>query len=219
MIDGYALPWGGILLVYYAFNIEKVIWFSITWKEDKNSIVHDLKILRDSFKYDISAFIIDGGPSILAAVNDVYLRAIIQRCLVHIQRQVFNYVSRNPKTVTGKDLVKIMNYSVLSNPHVFPEAFEVWKMEHFDYLIEKSVSREGKRIFTHTSLRKAIRHIENALPNMYQFVLDSHIEKSTNKLEWYFWVFTNEWINEHKWLSPKRLRSFVALWIYFRNNR
>jgi len=219
MVDGYVLPWGGILLVYYAFTIKKVVWFSITQKEDKNSIVHDLKILKDSFRYDITAFVVDGGQSILAAVHEVYPQAVIQRCLVHIQRQVFNYVSRNPKTAAGKDLVKIMNYSVLSNPDIFPEAFEMWKTEYFEFLIEKSVSREGKRFFTHTSLRKAIRHIENALPNMYRFVLDSGIEKTTNKLEWYFGVLTNEWINEHKWLSPKRLHSFVALWIYFRNNR
>lgn len=142
-----------------------------------------MKILKDSFRYDITAFVVDGGQSILAAVHEVYPQAVIQRCLVHIQRQVFNYVSRNPKTAAGKDLVKIINYSVLSNPDIFPEAFEMWKTEYFEFLIEKSVSREGKRFFTHTSLRKAIRHIENALPNMYRFVLDSGIEKTTNKLE------------------------------------
>lgn len=116
-------------------------------------------------------------------MNEVYPGATIQRCLVHIQKQVFNYVSQNPKTVTGKALVKMMNYSVLSNPDVFPKVFEAWKTEHFDFLIEKSISREGRLIFTHTSLRKAIRHIENGLPNMYSFKLNSNIEKSTNKLE------------------------------------
>jgi len=66
-----------------------------------------------------------------------------------------------------------------------------------------------------------MKHIDNALPYMFQGYryTDSNIERSTNKLEWYFWVFTNEWINEHKWLSEHRLYSFVALWIYFRNNK
>lgn len=219
MIDGYALPGEGILLVYRAYSIGKTVWFSIGEKEGKEEIVRDLKILRDSFQYDIEVFVVDGWPSILAAIRQVFPKAVVQRCLVHVQRQVFNYVSRNPKTEAGKDLVRIMNYSVLSDSRTFSRLFEEWKEKHFLFLIEKSVSRAGKRIFTHTSLRKALRHIENALPDMYHFTLNPEIEKSTNKLEWFFWVLTEEWILEHKWLSPKRLHSFVALWIYFRNNR
>ena len=111
---------------------------------------------------------------------------------MHVQRQVFNYISRHPKTVTGKDLVRIMRYSVLSHPEEFPKEFETWKERHFGFLIEKSVSREGRWIFTHTSLRKAMRHIENALPDMYRFASDPEIEKSTNKLEGYFGVLTEE---------------------------
>lgn len=76
-----------------------------------------------------------------------------------------------------------MNYSALSDPEAFPKEFEAWRERHFDFLIEKSVSREGRRIFTHTALRKAMRHIENALPDMYRFASDTEIEKSTNRLE------------------------------------
>lgn len=221
MIDGYLLPWGKILIVYYAYDKEKVVWFSIAGQEGKQAIVADLKILRYSFWYKITAFINDGWPSILSAIREVYPEAIIQRCLVHIQRQVFNYISRHPKSEAGKALVQIMRYTTLSDPELFIGVFEDWKKQHFHFLIEKSVSRKGWLIFTHTSLRKAMRHIENALPNMYQSYLyaDSKIERSTNKLEGYFWVFTNEGINEHKWFSPRRLYSFVALWIYFRNQK
>jgi hypothetical protein len=102
---------------------------------------------------------------------------------VHVQRQIFNYVSRNPKTGAGKDPIWIMNYSVLSDSKAFPRLLEEWKEKHFLFLIEKSISREGKRIFTHTSLRKALRHIENALPDMYHFASNPEIEKTTNKLE------------------------------------
>jgi hypothetical protein len=219
MIDGYALPGGKILLSYYAYSIGKTLWFSIVEKEGKEAIIRDLIILRDSFQYHIEVFVVDGWSSILAAIQEVYPKAVIQRCLVHVQRQVFSYVSRNPKTEAGKALVRIMNYTILSDPNIFPKEFEIWKEKYFHFLIEKSISREGRRIFTHTSLRKAMRHIENALPNMYRFAIDSDAEKSTNKIEWYFGVLTNEWINEHKWLSLERLHSFVALWIYLRNNR
>ena len=177
---------GGMLLVYRAYCIGSTIWFSIGEKERKEEIARDLKILWDSFQYDIEIFVVDGWPSILAAIRQVFPKAVVQRCLVHVQRQVFNYVSRNPKTEAGKDLVRIMNYAVLSNPKAFPILFQEWKEKHFLFLIEKSVSQAGKRIFTHTSLRKALRHIENALPDMYHFASNTEIEKSTNKLEWFF---------------------------------
>ncbi len=67
-------------------------------KESKEAIVRDLRILKYSFGYDIAVFVVDGGPSILSAIREVYPASLIQRCLVHIQRQVFNYISRNPKT-------------------------------------------------------------------------------------------------------------------------
>lgn len=171
MADGYALPGGEILLTYRAYGIGKTVWFSFAEKEGKEEIARDLEILRNSFQYRIETFVVDGGPAILTAIltaiRKTHPGAIVQRCLVHVQRQVFNYVSKNPKTEAGKDLVRIVNYPVLSDPGVFPKESEAWKERHFAFLIEKSVSREGRRIFTHASLRKAMCHIENALPDMY----------------------------------------------------
>ena len=219
MIDWYHLPGGKILLVYYEYVLEKVIWFSITNSECKPAIVRDLTLLKNSFWYQLMVFVIDWSPSILSAIKSVYPEATIQRCLVHIQRQVFSYITKHPKSEAWKDLLHIMNYPILANPELFPTKYSVWKTKHLSFLSEKSISSKGRWIFTHSSLRKALKHIENALPHMYQSYQqnDSYIERSTNKLEGYFWVFTNEWINQHKWLSDKRLYSFVALWIYLRN--
>jgi hypothetical protein len=176
-------------------------------------------VLRDSFWYEIVAFVLDGSLSIHSAIQSVYPESIIQRCLVHVQRQVQNYISKHPKSEAWVNLLRILQYSCLSHPIRFLELFEFWKERYREYLTEKSISKKGWWIFTHTSLRKAMKHIENALPYMYQNskYSDLNIERSTNKLEGYFWVFTNEWINEHKWLSRERLHSFVALWIYLRN--
>lgn len=225
MIDGYWLPWKRwqrkILLVYYAYYTKKVIWFSIRSGEKKEYIAEDLRFLRDTMEYKIISCTSDGWVGILAALKDVYPECIIQRCLVHIQRQVKNYISGNPKTEAGKDLLRIIQYSFLSDVNTFPQAFENWKKKYFLFLIEKSVSRKWGRIFTHRSLRKAMRHIENALPYMFQSSVNGlpNIEWTSNKLEWYFWVLAEEWIKEHKGLNPARLYSFVALWIYLRNQK
>ena len=226
MIDGYWLPWKKwqrkILLVYYAYQIKKVIWFSIRDGERKEYICEDLQFLRYEMGYtNIISCTSDGWIWILSAIKAVYPECILQRCLVHIQRQIKNYISWNPKSETGKNLLRIMEYGTLSDPDTFVQAFENWKEKHFLFLIEKSISRKGGWIFTHANLRKSMRHIENALPYMFQSHTQKNpnIERSSNKLEWYFWVLAEEWIKEHKWLSSSRLSSFIALWIYLRNQK
>lgn len=222
MIDGYHLPWGLLLLVYYEYRKEKVIWFSIRDAEKKAYTVEDLRFLRDEMGYtSIKACITDGSPGIVGALKEVYNNIIHQRCLVHVQRQVGSYISNRPKSEAGKQLKNIMRYSILSDPFLFPIALRVWEITYRSYLDEKSTTQNGWWIYTHQNLRKARKHILNAFPYMFQSHNhnDPNIERTTNKLEWYFWVFTNEWINEHKWLSESRLHSFVAIWIYLRNNR
>lgn len=232
MIDGYWLPkmknsdtWlyeSKILLLYYDYIYERVIWFSIRDGEKKEYIVEDLRFLRDSMKYThILSCTCDGWVSIIAWLRAIYPWCIIQRCLVHIERQVRTHISKNPKNKTWKELSKIMNYSILSDAKVFPKVWEDWKIQHRDFINEKTKKLDWWWNYTHSRLRRAIRHIENALPYMFQSDKYSmpNIASTSNKIEWYFWVFAEEWIKEHKWLSPKRLLSFTALWIYLRNKK
>ena len=220
IIDWYHMPWWLILLVYYEYIQDKVIWFSIRDWERKDYIVEDLKFLRDDMWYsDIRVCITDWSPSIISALREVYPNIIHQRCLVHVKRQVKTYISNHPKSDAGKQLKHIMNYRILSDSFLFPIALKVWEITYGSYLKEKSITQKGWWTYKHRNLRRAYKHICNAFPYMFQEdnYKDLNIERTTNKLEWYFWVLTNEWINEHKWLSESRLCSFIALWIYERN--
>ena len=216
MIDGYHLPWWEVLLAYYEPVIEKILWFSIRDGEKKEHVLEDLVFLRDSFQYrDIRFGICDGSKSIVWAFQKVYPNAKIQRCLVHIQRKVKQYISDNPKSPCGKELKHLVAYPTLSDPSLFPTLFQTWKNTYRDYLKEKTTTPKWKRVPTHKDINKALSHIQNVLPYMFH---NESPERTTNKLEWYFWVLTNEAINEHKWLRIDRLHSLLALWIYNRNN-
>ena len=235
MIDGYWLPkmkwrdeYGNIhtrkqvLLLYYDYLHERVVWFSIRDGEKKEYIAEDLQLLKDQMGYiDIVSCTCDWWVSILAALREVYSGCIIQRCLVHIERHVRSYISKNPKSTAWKELSRIMCYSTLSDAKVFPQVWEDWKEEHREYINEKTRKPSGGWRYTHDRLRKAINHIENALPYMFQgYIYNIHeIAPTSNKIEGYFWVFSEEWIKEHKWLSPSRLLKFTALWIYLRNQK
>jgi hypothetical protein len=196
MIDGYALPkapgcqHSDILLVYYEYIQERVIGFSIRDGEKKKYITEDLKFLRDQMGYrEIRICISDGAWQIASALREIYPEIIHQRCLVHIQRQVQNYISGNPRTKAWKQLKHITSYPILSDPFLFPLLFQIWENTYRSFLNEKTTTSKWGWIWTHKSLYKAKQHIENALPYMFQSTVhnDPNIEKSSNKLEWYFW--------------------------------
>lgn len=211
-----------ILLVYYAYAIKKVIWFSIRDGEKKEYMMNDLRFLRNHMGYtEICSCTADGWVSISAAFKEIYPEAVLQRCLVHIQRQIKNYISDHPKSKAGRELKRMMTYATLSDRCIFAKLWEDWKTQHQEYINEKTIRPSGWWRYTHTKLKKAIAHINNALPDMFQshHLNNPDIARSSNQLEWYFWVFADEWIKEHKWLSPRRLDSFIALWITFRNQK
>ena len=145
MIDGYWLPknryWPKrILLVYYAYMIKKVIWFSIRDGERKEYIAEDLKFLRNHMGYTtLISCTADGWVGIAAAMKEIYPECFLQRCLVHIQRQVKSYISWNPKSRTGRALLRITEYNILSDPSVFPGEWKDWKTKYQDYINEKSI--------------------------------------------------------------------------------
>jgi hypothetical protein len=192
MIDGYALPKADgqensdILLVYYEYIQQKVIWFSIRDGEKKEYIIEDLKYIKEQMGYkDIRACLSDGASAIISAIQQIYPEVIYQRCLVHIQRYVKTCLSNNPKTQTGRRLQCIVRYEVLSDPFLFPIVYQVWKDTYKGFLGERTETKQGKSTWTHKNLKKAQIHIENALPYMYQSIQynDPSIERSTNKLE------------------------------------
>lgn len=59
---------------------------------------------------------------------------------------------------------------------------------------------------------------KNALPYMFYYLKNENIKRSSNDLEWYNGVLSDN-IYMHRGLKKERLISFVSLWIYNRNLR
>ena len=215
MIDGIWISKDICLIIYYEYIQKKVIRFGFYSGELYEDIVDDLRVLRDEFKYDIQSFTVDGGKQIKKAVEEVYPESIFQRCLTHIHRQVWNYISKNPQSDCWKDLQKIVTFQNFENEERFKRYFQKWEKKYFDFLKEKS-SNWKRTWYTHRRLRQARSHIKNALPYMFHYLENSNIKRSSNDLEWYNWVLSDH-IYMHRWLKKERLISFVSLWIYNRN--
>lgn len=205
------------LIIYYEYIQKKVIRFWFYEAERYEYIKEDLTLLRDSFWYDIQSFTVDWSKAIKKAVEEIYIQTKIQRCLTHIQRQIRNYISNNPQSDCWRDLQKLITFENFLNKNKFIKKFNVWEKKYFNFLKEKSFKWE-KYWYTHRKLRASRSHIKNAIPYMFHFLDDENIKRSSNDLEWYNWVLSDQ-IYNHRGLKKERLFSFISLWIYNRNLR
>ena len=212
MIDGVWI-WKDIcLIIYYEYTQKKVIRFGFYSWELYEDIVEDLRALRDEFKYDIVSFTVDGGKQIKKAIEEIYPRSILQRCLTHIHRQIQNYISKNPQSDCGKDLQRIVTFQNFENKGKFEDDFSSWEQKYDVFLKEKN--EHGRYI--HGRIRQARSHIKNALPYMFEYLKNRTIKRSSNDIESYN-ALVSEHIYCHRGLKKERLISFVSLWIYNKN--
>lgn len=100
----------------------------------------------------------DGGTGIASAVRAVWPETRTQRCLFHVQMNVRQHLTLNPRTDAGRRLLGLSR--ALSNVFTIDDAIEwqkrldVWWRAH-GHLTRERTLRDGRWWFTHDRLRKA----------------------------------------------------------------
>jgi len=205
------------LIIYYEYNLEKILRFWFYDGEKLQYIIDDLSYLKDKLGYKIKSFTVDWWLQIISAIKTIYQESIIQRCLVHTHRQVRSYISNNPKHECWKELNSIITFKQFESRVVFEKKFNKWLNKWDTYLKEKTYWKKGWR-YTHKKIRQARSHIKNALPYMFNYLDDAKISSNTNRLEWLNAIIVEK-IYDHRWLRKDRLISLISLWLYYRNYR
>lgn len=207
------------VIIYYEYKLKKILKIHITKEESLEAITHDLEELRDLNWYNIQSFTIDWWVQIMWAIKEVYPNAIIQRCLVHINRQIRNYVWKNTINECGKKLLMITTFKVVRDKKIFnimfDERLKKWEL----YLKERSYWNDWskrKRWYTHRKLRQSRSHLLNARINMFQTNIDPNIVDNTNELEWLISLLKTQ-IHNHRWMQKDRLKNFIIQRCYNRN--
>jgi hypothetical protein len=165
----------------------------------------------------------DGHKSILKAIKKTDKNIIIQRCLVHIQRMCLLWVTRYPKHLSGQELRKLvcvlMNIKTMNDKLFWTKELNVWYNRHKEYLSEKTYNTQtGRYWYTHKLLRRSYYKIKRALPNMFHYLNNPDIPKTTNGIEGYFSHLKNH-LDLHRGLTPKNRINFIKWYIYFSNEK
>jgi hypothetical protein len=188
------------------------------WYEELKEDLENLLILG----VDIESITCDGHKSLLKAINKVCKHVTIQRCIIHIQRMCRIWLSCKPKSEAGIELRKIISKVHLIKSPLERDYWIVslvrWHEQFEDFINEKSINpATGRYWYKHKMVRRSFNHIRKALPDMFHYLDNPKIPKSTNGLESFFGHLKGN-LSIHRGLSKQHRKDFIKWYLYFKNS-
>jgi len=155
---------------------------------------------------------IDGNTQQIKYLQEVWPEIILQRCIVHVQRQGLSWCRRNPKRIEAKELrelfLKLTEIQTKEESLRFVKGVNAWE-RRFGLGIKTSTNRG--RVFS--DIIRARSMLLKALPNLFHYLDNSKIPRSTNALEGYF-SRLKEHYRLHRGLSKINKQKYF-LWYFF----
>ena len=154
----------------------------------------------------------DGNTQQIKYLREVWPEIILQRCIVHVQRQGLSWCRRNPKRTEAKELrelfLKLTKTQTKEESLRFVRGVNAWE-RRFGLEIKTSTNRG--RVFS--DIIRARSMLLKALPSLFHYLDNSKIPRSTNALEGYF-SRLKEHYRLHRGLSKVNKQKYF-LWYFF----
>lgn len=159
----------------------------------------------------------DGERSVIRAINEVWPQTKIQRCLYHIQREGMRWLRTYPKTHAGKDLRRLLKtlcrISSFEERNEFIASYMSWLDRYRDFVLSLPRSEVAFK-----DLKKTMALIYNALPDMFHYLTDKNIPKTTNTLESFYSRLKADY-RKHRGLTERHKIRYLSWYCYFKNKK
>jgi transposase-like protein len=160
--------------------------------------------------------VMDGEQSVIRAIITTWPKAIIQRCLYHIQREGMRWLRTYPKTDAGKELRALLrtlcNIRSFKERDQFIESYKTWVNKHKDFVKALPVSNIAFK-----DLKRTMVLINNALPDMFHCLKEPNIPATTNALESFYSRLKADY-RRHRGLSQKNKIHYLKWYCYLKNS-
>ncbi len=157
---------------------------------------------------------VDGNPQAIRVITTLWPGIIVQRCLVHIQRQGLMWCRRYPKTVYARRLrdifLKVPKVKTKEERDKLLNLINRWEQNYGRYIVLKP---EKGRVFS--DIKRARSMLLKALPDMFHYLDDPNISFTTNGLEGYFSRLKGHY-RQHRGLRKKRLDKYFDWYFYLK---
>lgn len=220
LIDGTYFKNNLCLILYRDNTIKFTQLYRISTGEWYEEIKEDLENLL-KLEVQIESITCDGHKAILKAIRKTCRYVTVQRCLVHIQRMCRLWLTMRPQSDAGKQLRLIVSQLHRINTMLERDYWIVrlvrWYESHQGFVNEKSYHESTSRYwYKHKLVRRSFMVIKKALPDMFHYLDNPRIPKTTNGLESFFGHLKNH-LTVHRGLSNNHRRNFIRWYLYFKN--
>jgi len=173
--------------------------------------------------FDPIAVTVDGRESIQICFEKYFKNIIVQRCLFHIKSQIYAWVRIPPRNDFGKELVSIVNQimSIESPKQVklFDKAIvnftKKWETEIEEFY--KLADIDKYRYRKEYDLTKCLSLLKNARKNMFQYLKDPNIARTTSGLEGFNKQISKIKSFDHNGLKKEHLEMFLKHYVNTKN--
>lgn len=145
---------------------------------------------------------IDGLPAVSLALREVWPEIIIQRCIVHIQRQGLMWCRIKPNRTDAKKLrdifLKITFLKTSEDVRKFIEEVYEWEK-----IYGRKIADSRSKGWVFSDLKRARSMLLKALDNSFFFIQNSNIPKTTNMAEGCFSRLKGL-LRDHRGVNGKR---------------
>lgn len=157
---------------------------------------------------------VDGSLQQFKYLTEAWEKLVVQRCLVHIQRQGLSWLRQKPKRTDALELrnllLQVLYIKTKQEAERFKIGFKMWE-SRLGLAISKSTNR-GK-VFS--DLIRTRSMIINALPYMFNYLDNPEICRTTNALEGYFGRLKQKY-RVHSGLSPSKRKNYFKWYFYLK---
>ena len=159
----------------------------------------------------------DGEQLTMKFLCATWPKVMIQRCLYHIQHEGMRWLRSKPKTKAAKELRLLLNtlcdIRSVKERNQFLYAYKKWLRTYKKYVLSLPMS-----IKANFDLKRTISLINNALPNMFHYLLDSSIPSTSNMLEGFNSRLKLSY-RLHRGLTQRHKIQFLKWYCYFENQQ
>lgn len=128
---------------------------------------------------------VDGNQQIAWALRRIWPEIVLQRCLVHVQRQGLSWCRLFPKHRDAQELralfLRLTAISKAGERKQFLADVADWEQRYGPAIARRP---ESGKVFS--DLKRARSMLLKALPDLFHYLNDPDIPRSTNGLEGYF---------------------------------